>query len=354
MSRAGALAGVRALNIMLGAGAGGLEAMALNVDGALRTQGAAALSVGVPGSWFTKALADRPDAFAALRQLTPFDPTAPARLRGLAKGLEPNLVIAHGSRAVSLALKAYRGRAPIAAMVHNFRAKADLAGVDLALCVSPAVARDVTARFPQLATTVVENFEALAAGPSRAPWTGRPRLGSVGRLHRNKGYDLLLDAAALLRDRGMGFSLTLVGDGPERAALERQAATLNLTDRVAFLGWLENPSEALRAMDLFVLSSRVEPFGLVVIEAMAAGLPVVSTDIGGPRDILAGGRLGRLVPAGSAQALADGIAAVLADPAAALETARVAQAEALARYSMDAGGRRIAESLARFRPSPPG
>ena len=347
--KGGALAGISALNLMLGAGAGGLEAMALNVHRALQAQGASVRSVGAPDGWFAKALADRPGEFAPLKLWTPLDPTASGRLRGLAKDLKPNLVIAHGSRAVSLAVKAWHGRAPIAAMVHNFRAKADLAKVDLALCVSPAVAKDVEARFPSLATTVVENFEALAAAPARAVPVGPPRIGSIGRLHRNKGYDILLDAAALLRDRGVDFSLTLAGDGPERAALERQVATLNLADRVAFPGWVAQSADALNAMDLFVLSSRVEPFGLVVIEAMAAGVPIVSTDIGGPRDILGGGRLGRLVPAGSAEALTDGIMAALADPAA-LETARLAQAEALSRYSMDAGGQRIAQALARFRP----
>jgi len=136
--------------------------------------------------------------------------------------------------------------------------------------------------------------------------------------------------------------------------LERQAAALNLTDRVSFPGWVAKSAQALKAMDLFVLSSRVEPFGLVVIEAMAAGIPVISTDIGGPRDILDGGRLGRLVPAGSPRALADAIAAVLADPAAALETARLAQAKAIARYSMAAGSKRLAAALTRFAPTPAG
>jgi glycosyltransferase involved in cell wall biosynthesis len=101
---------------------------------------------------------------------------------------------------------------------------------------------------------------------------------------------------------------------------------------------------------LFVLSSRVEPFGLVVIEAMAAGAPIVAANIDGPHDILDGGRLGRLVAAGSVQALADGIMGALADPVGALGTARLAQTEALARYSLDAGGARLAAALARFRP----
>jgi len=350
MSKAGALAGVSALNLMLGAGEGGLEAMALNVHRALLAEGAEVLSIAAPRSWFANTLSERLVNFDTLRLWTPLDPTAPRRLRALAADFEPNLVIAHGSRAVSLAVKAYHGRAPIAAMVHNFRAKPDLAKVDLALCVSAAVARDVAGRFPRLATTVVENFEALAKAPPRTAPEGRARLGTVGRLHRNKGYDLLLQAAGLLRDRGVDFSLTIAGDGPERAALERQAAGLNLAGRVSFSGWVAEPIDALAEMDLFVLSSRVEPFGLVVIEAMAAGVPVVSTDVGGPRDILGGGRLGRLVAPGSAEALADGIMAALADPAGALETARTAQAEALERYSMDAGGARIAAALVRFKP----
>jgi glycosyltransferase involved in cell wall biosynthesis len=337
--------GVRILNIMLAKGAGGLEAMALHAHKALESEGAAALSVGAPGGWFGAAFDGDPTAYRPFNAWTAFDPTAPTRLRRLTADFAPQLVIAHGARATSLAVKAFAGRAPVAAVVHNFRARKDLAQVDLAICVSQAVTEDVWMRFPRLRAVTVENFAPLSAGPGPTAHDGPPRIGSIGRMHANKGYDVLLEAAGRLKARGLDFRLTLAGDGPELAALKAQAASLGLADIVAFPGWMDSPVEVLKTFDLFVLSSRIEPFGLVVIEAMAFGTPVVATDIDGPRDILAGGQLGRLVPKNDPEALADAIAAVLADPAGARATAKIAQASALERYSLKAGGARLAAAV---------
>ena len=336
---------VRILNVMLAKGAGGLEAMALHAHKALESEGAAVTSIGVPGSWFGGAFGGDPDAYRAFNAWSAFDPTAPARLRRLTQDAPPQLVIAHGARATSLAVKAFAGRAPVAAVAHNFRARKDLAKANLAICVSQAVTEDVRIHFPRLRAVTVENFAPLAAGPGPVNHDGPPRIGSIGRMHRNKGYDVLLEAAALLKARGLDFRLTLAGDGPELAALKTQAAGLGLADITAFPGWMDSPVDVLKTLDLFVLSSRVEPFGLVVIEAMAFGTPVVATDIDGPRDILAGGQLGRLVKKNDSEALADAIAAALADPAGARATARIAQASALERYSLKAGGARLAAAL---------
>jgi len=337
--------GVRILNIMLAKGAGGLEAMALHAHKALESEGAAVTSIGAPGSWFAGAFDGDPDAYKPFTAWTAFDPSAPTRLRRMTEALAPQLVLAHGSRAASLALKAFAGRIPVAAVVHNFRARRDLAKADLAICVSQAVTEDVWIHFPHLRAVTVENFAPLSPGPGPTANEGPPRIGSIGRMHRNKGYDVLLEAAARLKARGLDFRLTLAGDGPELAALKTQAASLGLADIVAFPGWMDSPVNVLKTLDLFVLSSRVEPFGLVVIEAMAFGVPVVATDIDGPRSILAGGQLGSLVRAGNPDALAIAIAAALADPQGARATARVAQASALERYSLKAGGARLAAAL---------
>ena len=336
--------GVRILNVMLGKGAGGLEAMALHAHKALETEGAVVMSVGSPGSWLGEAF-DAGDRYRPLPVWGPIDVTAPGRLRRLTEAFAPQLVLAHGSRAASLALKAFAGRVPVAVVVHNFRARKDLAKAGLAICVSGAVREDIFERFADIRAVVVENFAPLKAGPGPAPHDGPPHIGSIGRLHRNKGYDVLLNAAALLKARGVAFRLTLAGDGPERAPLQAQAASLGLTDLVDFPGWMDSPVEVLKTLDLFVLSSRIEPFGLVVIEAMAFGTPVVATAIDGPRDILEEGALGRLAPKDDPEALADAIAASLADPGGALAMAKRAQASALARYSLKAGGARLAAAL---------
>lgn len=145
-------------------------------------------------------------------------------------------------------------------------------------------------------------------------WGGKgPRIITVGNLKEMKNHALLLDAFARLTDKDA--RLMILGQGPLLPALERQAAALGIADRVVFPGFALDPWPFLASADLFVLSSDYEGFGLVLAEALYAGLNAVSTDcIAGPREILDGGRFGRLVPCNDARALAAAMEAALADP----------------------------------------
>ena len=107
-----------------------------------------------------------------------------------------------------------------------------------------------------------------------------PIVGSLGRLDRQKGYDVLVRALQLLP----GVTAVLVGDGPERAALERLAGELGVSERLHITGWLEDGRARLASFDVFVLPSLYEGLPLVVLEAMVAGLPVVASDVGSVRD----------------------------------------------------------------------
>lgn len=156
------------------------------------------------------------------------------------------------------------------------------------------------------------NFVADFAGT--APATdlppGRPLLLGLGRLHADKGFDTLIRALARLP----GVHLAIAGEGPERAALADLASRQRVADRVAFLGWRSDAGALLRAADLFVCSSRVEPLGNMVIEAWSAGCPLVAADAAGPRELVRDGLDGLLASREDASALADAIAALLADP----------------------------------------
>jgi len=337
----------RILNLMLAAGPGGLEAMALNYHRALESRGAAVLSVGLEGSWFASALEDRPDGFASIRPSSPLDPRAGWRLRRIAAAFAPDLIVAHGSRGAAVVIPALSGRgAPIAVVMHNFRARPIVARAELVIGVSGVVAADLRARLPAARVEAVDNFAPLMRSPPRSERREPPLVGSLGRLHEEKGFDLLIAAAALLRDRGRGLRLAIAGDGPAAGDLKRQAERLSLAGQVDFPGWTSLAGPFLAGLDLFVCSSRTESFGLVVVEAMAAGTPVVATDIEGPRDVLARGRYGRLVRAESADALADGIAAALDDPQGGLAMARLAQAETVDAYDLPAGAERLWAVLA--------
>ncbi|MEV5024278.1 glycosyltransferase family 4 protein [Sphingobium sp. LMA1-1-1.1] len=141
-------------------------------------------------------------------------------------------------------------------------------------------------------------------------------IGAVGRLVPQKGFDLLLDAFAHVAQRIPDWKLVIWGEGPERAALERQRDRLGLADRVSLPGVTEKPGDWVPRTDLFVLSSRFEGWGIVVGEAMGAGLPVVSFDCQwGPAEMIEHDRSGLLVPNGDGAALGESIVALCNDPA---------------------------------------
>jgi glycosyltransferase involved in cell wall biosynthesis len=138
---------------------------------------------------------------------------------------------------------------------------------------------------------------------------------ALGRLHPNKGFDLLLEALAATRE----VRLWIAGEGPLRSQLERLATRLGLTGRVWFLGWREDVTALLAAADLLVCPSLHEPLGNVVIEAWSAGVPVVATASDGPAGLISDGETGVLVPlpgcGGGPAALAREIERVCADAA---------------------------------------
>jgi len=136
----------------------------------------------------------------------------------------------------------------------------------------------------------------------------------VGRLHRQKGVDVLLRAASGAALQGQDWRLWVIGDGPERAALEAQADELGLADRVCFLGYREDVPDLLMASDVFVLASRYEAMPMAVVEAMAAGLPCVVTDVGESPRLVEQGVTGLVVKPEDADGLAAALAALLSDP----------------------------------------
>ena len=134
---------------------------------------------------------------------------------------------------------------------------------------------------------------------------------ALGRLHRNKGFDVLLRALQSLP----GVILWLGGEGAERSALETLGRELGVAERVRWLGWRNDVGALMAAADAFVCSSRREPLGNVVIEAWARRVPVVAAASVGPAALIASGETGLLVPVDDAAALAGSLATLLDHPA---------------------------------------
>jgi glycosyltransferase involved in cell wall biosynthesis len=217
------------------------------------------------------------------------------------------------------------------------------AAVSRYVAVSRDTARRLRTEFrvPERRVRVVPNgirvpAEAVRPDPAlRAEIAGsaeRPLVLAVARLERQKGHRFLLEAAV----RIPGATFALAGDGPARAELEACARELGVADRVVFLGRRSDVPRLLASCDVFVLPSLWEGLPLAALEAMAAGVPVVATAIGGTDEAVLDGTSGLLVPPADSATLAAAIRRVLDEPALAKRLGEAGRARVRERFSAEA------------------
>ncbi|MBX9866149.1 MAG: glycosyltransferase [Burkholderiales bacterium] len=198
--------------------------------------------------------------------------------------------------------------------------KINLKYADKIICVSQDLNDELCNTFPEYSfkSINIQNPSELTEIQALAKieeFKYNPRtIVSVGRLTRQKGFDVLIRAIKVLHDRNLNYSLKILGEGADFDQLQELICQLNLVDYIELLGFKSNPYKYMNAADLFVLSSRYEGFGQVLVEALCIGVPIVSTDCNaGPREILHDGECGLLVPVGDVEKLADGIELLMTD-----------------------------------------
>ncbi len=249
------------------------------------------------------------------------DPLGAWRFWRLARNRRPSLVHQHtGGRSVSRLAR----RAARAGLIYHLHGQT-LEGpegpgrrlpspeADLVIATSRAVAAQVTGAgarviYPGARITA----ETLPSAPGVR--NGTVVIGAAGRLVPIKGLIGLVQAIGRLNASGLALRLEIAGSGPEQPALEREASRLRVQDRVAFLGGRENLQSTLAWWDIFVQPSLAEGFGIAALEAMAVGLPVVVSRVGGLPELVEDSRTGLLVPPGDPAALAQCLAGLARDP----------------------------------------
>lgn len=203
---------------------------------------------------------------------------------------------------------------------------------DHVAAVSEAAARfiRVNYRYPSSKVSVIRNGWAGCPVAHTGSDSGHTIV-SVGNLRAEKGQDVLIDAFASLLSEFPDARLVLVGDGPMRSRLEDAVRSLGIGSHVIFAGAVNEPWSYLSKADAFAAPSRSEALGIAVIEAMAAGLPVVASNVGGLPELVQDGVTGYLVPPGDDRVLTESLGRLLRDSS--------------TRHRMASAGRRAAESL---------
>ncbi|MGI9424895.1 MAG: glycosyltransferase [Hyphomicrobiaceae bacterium] len=167
------------------------------------------------------------------------------------------------------------------------------------------------------------------------PASGAILFGHVGRLSEVKNQRLLIEAFAIVHRQLPQSRLAIAGDGPLRSELEEQTRTLGIASSVDFLGYRSDVAAVLSDIDVFLLSSQSEGTPLVVIEAMAAGIPVIATDVGGLSEMLKDRQTGMLVPPGDARSLANRMLELASDKEKRYRLGERGRENAKAHYSLE-------------------
>ncbi len=252
-------------------------------------------------------------------------------LTRLVAELRPAVVHAHLFASAAAAVHAVRDvRVPLVVTEHTEgpwherRARA-VSGLvyrhaDRVVAVSTAIRDLLVTEYGVAPDRVEVLLPTTAAAPTAGgppPATGRPVVGVVGRLVPEKGVDVFLRAAALVSAVVPQAAFLVVGDGPLRPDLEHRAAVLGLAGAVTFTGYRSDATRLLAGLDVLTVPSRSDGSPLVVCEAMAAGVPVVASRVGGLPDLVEDGGSGLLVRPGEAEDLARALVSLLLDPEAA-------------------------------------
>lgn len=211
-------------------------------------------------------------------------------IAGLTRRFDPDVVHGHLSRGAWAGGKVTAGKngPRLVVNLHNYVKLKYYRQVDLFIPVTRHQQRFLREHgVPEDKVTFIPNFSPLPpVDEVRAAGAGPVQFLSYGRMVEKKGFADLLHAFARIRQQGLDARLVLGGDGAERHKTEALARKLGVAEHLELPGWIEDVGDFLASADVFVLPSRLEPFGIVVLEAMSRGVPIVTTRTEGPTEVL--------------------------------------------------------------------
>lgn len=275
---------IRVANIFLSPLKGGVEIAHVNMASLLQKSGAWVMSIAHPDSGYLDALAKASNKVATHHANGFYDLFSSWRLQKLLAREEIDIIIAHNSRACQLAQRFKPANRRLIGVSHSNKS-ARMHGPEQLLVLTPKMLEQFKADgFPAHSLSIFPNlYEGIVIPPT--PGSGHV-LGFMGRLVEEKGIADLIFSISHLITEIPEIELRIAGAGPLLPSILNQVTTLGLANRVHFDGWIENKEDWFSRIDTLVVPSHVEPFGIVVLEGIAHGKPVIASSTEGPLSIL--------------------------------------------------------------------
>ncbi len=273
----------------------GVERCFIDYAKHLTLSGNKVLSITKPKMVYASEARQASTRFAEIKAVNHADIFSMIRMAILFLGFSPDVIICHSGRALFLARAArflLCKKIPIIAIDHGINPKKFLKA-DYVLTVNSFFSRELIKAGKTPETSLVipnmievpKDFTPLVKQPFRKPI----RLGSLGRIYVEKNFDKILRAMVILRERGIESEYVIGGVGPEEKSLKELAKELKLKKEFRILGWTNNKRDFFDSIDIFILPSAYETFGIVLLEAMLYSTPILTSNSWGPDEVITDG-----------------------------------------------------------------
>ncbi len=326
---------MRIVNAMFATGSGGIEQASLDYSSALRLKGHEVLGLAHPDADILDQLQNMDIDYITEKNRGKWDIFAVKRLRKHLHEWKPDIMIGHGNRAISL-LRQCRYPAKLVGVCHNYKFK-QLMTCDALISVSNDMRHKIIEQgYKSDHIKVVPNMIHLPnLTLSEAQKLDGPTvIGVAGRFVAKKGIDIFIRAIRILLDRQLSFRVVIAGAGEDDVMLRALARDLGLDEVIQFTGWFEDKESFYKSVDIFCVPSLHEPFGIVILEGFAYGLPVISSDAEGPLEIIEDHENGLLVAKGEPEPFADAIQELLMNNDLAQKVAKAGLSKVQTHYAM--------------------
>lgn len=332
---------MRIFNIMMARDLGGIQQSFIDYSTALTKEGHEVVNV---TSSFAKINKSLPNSIK-LPNLFQWCIISKLYLRILISIYKPNVLLAHGGRAISFAHSFKPRSIPLIGIAHNYKTKR-LKKCDYIISVTKILIDYLASQgFSRKKIFHIPNMSKIFHHYQEKQYKKPIVIGSFGRFVTKKGFNYLIEAIALLKSQGHNIRLLIGGSGEEENALKKLVRDLNLIEEVTFLGWIEDKDKFFEQIDIFCLPSTSEPFGIILLEAMERSTPIVATKSGGPTEILQDKKDALLTEIESPQDLANKLSALIIDEKKARVLSYSAYLRLAKNYDIKIVGKKLASIL---------